>query len=127
MDNAILKKKLNTYKSGKSGRLQQVGNDVVVAVHRAWENWPGITTELCRELGINSSQLGIIIQKGKRLVKSGVVTEGEFQEIVAAGVGDSLTDTAGAPCSAIELSWKEGRLIRFPRVDDLLDFLKKAA
>jgi hypothetical protein len=128
MDNGILKKKLNTYKSGKSGRLQNVGNDVVIAVHRAWENWPGATTELCKELGINASQLGIVIQKGKRLIKSGVVTESEFQEITSlSGEGDVSGAHGSAPCSGIELSWSEGRVIRFPKVDDLLDFLKKAA
>jgi hypothetical protein len=123
MDNAILKKRLNTFKSGKSGRLQEISNEVVLAVHRAWENWPGTTAEFCRELGVSSPQMGVIIKKGKSLVKSGVVTESEFSEITSAHV----TAEAMTPCSAIELSWNEGRTIRFPRVDDLLDFLKKAA
>ena len=120
MDNAILRKRLNTFKAGKSGRLQEVSNDVVLAVHRAWENWPGKTTDLCRELGVNASQIGMIIQKGKRLIKSGVVTESEFTEITAAGA-------PVVPCNGIEVNWSEGRVIRFPRVDDLLEFLKKAA
>lgn len=124
MDNAILRKRLNTFKAGKSGRLQEISNDVILAVHRAWENWPGTTAEFCRELGVSSPQMGVIIKKGKALIKSGVVTESEFQEVALAGVGAS---SASTPCSAIELSWSEGRIIRFPRVDDLLDFLKKAA
>ena len=128
MDYAILKKRLNTFKSGKSGRLQEISDEVIVAVHRAWENWPGATKEFCRELGVSSPQLGVIIKKGKSLIKSGAVTESEFQEISAqVSVGDSSSGVSGVPCSAIELSWKEGRIIRFPRVDDLLDFLKKAA
>ena len=128
MDNAILKKRLNTFRAGKSGRLQEISNDVIVAVHRAWENWPGTTAEFCRELGVNPSQMGVVIKKGKALIKSGAVTESEFQELAAvAGVGGAAASSGTAPCSAIELSWSEGRVIRFPRVDDLLDFLKKAA
>lgn len=128
MDNAILKKRLNTFKAGKSGRLQEISNDVVLAVHRAWENWPGTTTDFCRELGVNPSQMGVIIKKGKSLIKSGAVTESEFQELALGGVGSPASVASGAvPCIAIELSWSEGRVIRFPRVDDLLDFLKKAA
>jgi hypothetical protein len=127
MENGILKKRLNTFKAGKSGRLQEISNDVVVAVHRAWENWPGTTTEFCRELGVSSPQMGVIIKKGKSLIKSGVVTESEFQEISLSGGGGTPSAPGTAPCSAIELSWSEGRVIRFPKVDDLLDFLKKAA
>ena len=127
MDNGILKKRLNTFKAGKSGRLQEISNDVVLAVHRAWENWPGTTAEFCRELGVSSPQMGVIIKKGKSLIKSGVVTESEFQELALSGGGGTPTAQGMAPCSAIELSWSEGRVIRFPKVDDLLDFLKKAA
>jgi hypothetical protein len=127
MDNGILKKRLNTFKAGKSGRLQEISNDVVLAVHRAWEHWPGTTAEFCRELGVSSPQMGVIIKKGKSLIKSGVVTESEFQEVSLSGGGDTPTAQGAAPCSGIELSWSEGRVIRFPKVDDLLDFLKKAA
>jgi len=126
MDNAILKKRLNTFKSGKSGRLQDISDEVIVAVHRAWENWPGATADFCREVGIKPTQMNVIIKSGKKLIKNGVVTESEFQEI-SAGIDGGSSAPAGAPCSGIELSWSAGRVIRFPRVDDLLDFLKKAA
>jgi hypothetical protein len=62
MDNTILKKRLNTFRAGKSGRLQEISNDVVLSVHRAWENWPGTTADFCRELGVNPSQMGVIIR-----------------------------------------------------------------
>lgn len=123
MDNAILRKRINTFKAGKSGRLQDVSNEVVIDVHRAWENWPGTTADFCRELGVSSPQMGVIIRKGKQLVKSGVVTESEFKELgVAGGVA-----VGGAPCTAIELSLSDGKVIRFPQVEQLVDFLKKAA
>lgn len=127
MDNAILKKRLNTFRAGKSGRLQDISDEVMLAVHRAWENWPGTTADFCREVGVKPTQMNVIIKSGKKLVKSGVVTESEFHELAAAGDGVASGQTGAGPCSAIELSWSEGRVIRFPKVDDLLDFLKKAA
>lgn len=121
MDNAILKKRLNTYKSAK-GTLKDVSNEVVFEVLRAWENWPGSAADLYRELGLSKMQMVTMIQKAKRLVKSGVVTESEFKEIAVAG-GISQ----GSPCQGIELGLSDGRVIRFPTVDPLLEFLKKAA
>jgi hypothetical protein len=123
MDNAILKKKLNTFKAGESGQLRAVSDDVVMEVLRAWENWPGKASDLYRELGLSKMQLVTMIQKGKRLVKSGVVQESEFKEVAVAG-----TEAVGLrPCVGIELVWGEGKVIRFPGVEPLLDFLKKAA
>ena len=124
MDNAILKKRLNTFKSGKSGRLQEVSTEVALDVLRAWENWPGKSVELYRELGLSRMQLVTMIQKAKRLVKSGAVsTENEFKEIAVA----SGALPHGGPCQGIELGLNDGRVIRFPSVDPLLEFLKKAA
>ncbi len=127
MDNTILKKRLNTFKAGKSGRLHNISDEVILAVHRAWENWPGTTADFCREVGVKSTQMNVIIKSAKKLVKSGVVTESEFEEIAMSGAGVSSARSGALPCTAIELDWSEGRVIRFPRVDDLLDFLKKAA
>lgn len=125
MDNSILKKKLNTYKSGKSGRLQQVGDEVVIEVLRAWENWPGASTELCRDLGLSKMQLVTMIQKAKRLVKAGVIPESEFKEIKIAGAESG--SGGGTGCPAIEVAWDQGKVIRFSGVELLVDFLKKVA
>jgi hypothetical protein len=122
MENTILKKRLNTFKSGKSGQLRDVSNEVALEVLRAWENWPGTAADLYRDLGLSKMQLVTMIQKAKKLVKSGVVMESEFKEIATAGKGPS-----GSPCLGIELGLSDGKVIRFPSVDPLLEFLKKAA
>ena len=128
MDNAILKKRLNTYKTEK-GTLKNVSNEVVFEVLRTWENWPGASGELYRELGLSRMQLVTMIQKAKRLVKSGVVVESEFKEIssVGVGLGSNSTTNGGGPCQGIELTLSEGRVIRFPSVEPLVEFLKRAA
>ncbi len=126
MDNAILKKRLNTFKSEK-GMLKRVSTEVVFEVLRAWENWPGRASDLYRELGLSKMQMVTMIQKAKRLVKSGAVTESEFKEISVVGSGAGGATEPGAPCTAIEVAWPGGRVIRFPGVDELVDFLKKVA
>jgi len=123
MDNVILKKRLNTYKTAK-GTLKNVSSEVVFEVLRAWENWPGASGELYRELGLSKMQMVTMIQKAKRLVKSGVVVESEFKEITTGAVPST---SAIEPCQGIELKLAEGRVIKFPTVEPLLEFLKKVA
>ena len=123
MDNAVLKKKLNTFKSHK-GTLRNVSDDVVLEVLRGWEHWPGSASDLYRELGLSKMQMVNMIHKAKRLVKNGVVPPDDFKEV-------KIADTGGfghlPPCSGIEIAWDGGKLIRFQQVDQLVDFLKKVA
>lgn len=121
MDNGVLKKRLNTFKTG-SGQLRDVSDEVVIEVLRAWENWRGTAAELYRELGLSKMQLVNMIKKAKRLVKSGVVTESEFKEVQ---VSESLSSAILNGRGAIELVWGEGKLIRFFQVNQLIEFLKK--
>jgi hypothetical protein len=124
MDNAILKKRLSTFRSVK-GSLARISNDVVMDVHKAWESWEGNTVVFAREIGITSAQLGVIIKKGKRLIKEGVVTESEFKQIQAPSA--SSEDSLDCGKGAIVMKWEKGKLIRFSAVDQLVDFLKKVA
>lgn len=119
MDNAILKKKLNTFKSEK-GSLKDVSSDVVFEVLRAWEHWPGKSSDLYRELGLSKMQMVTMIQKAKKLVKNGMAPPDDFKEIK---VSDSLTSPSG-PCIGIEIDWDNGKLIRFQQVEQLIAFLK---
>ena len=87
MDNVILRKRLNTLKSGKSGQLRDVSNDVVFDVLRTWENRTDTAAELYRELGLSKMQLVTMIQKAKKLVKNGAIVESEFKAIAPVGAG----------------------------------------
>lgn len=124
METQILKKRLNTFKSSK-GTLRNVSDDVVMDVLRCWEQWTGTAADLYRELGLSKMQLVTMIQKGKRLVKNGIITESEFKEIAVAEDDGSKTGCAGGQV-AIELEWDKKRIIRFGDVDELIKFLGKA-
>ena len=118
IDNKVIKKRLNTYKSS-GGRLSKVDDEVVLEVLRAWENWQGTAAGLYRELGLSKMQLVTMIQKAKRLVKKGAVTGGDFKEISVSSAVDRSCSSYG-----IELCWEKGHLIRFRAVGQLVEFLK---
>ncbi len=124
MDHNILKKKLNTFKTSK-GKLTQVSNDVVLEVLRAWEEWPGSAADLYRAIGLSKMQLVTMIQKAKRLVKSGAVIETDFKEVKLDQLALGGLAASGSGC--IELIWDNGKLIRFSQVEQLIEFLKKVA
>lgn len=110
MDNAILKKKLNTFKSYK-GTLRDVSDEVVFEVLRSWENWPGKSSDLYRELGLSKMQMVTMIQKAKKLVKTGMAPPDEFKEIKVLESLSNLVSLASGPCSGVEVLWNGGKLM----------------
>ena len=124
MDNGILKKKLSTFRTPK-GKLTRVSEEVLIEVIRTWEQWSGSSSEMAKDLGLTMRQLVILVEKAKKLVRDGGYLGGDFKEIK---VEDGhLVFGQASPCSGIEMSWDNGKLIRFQAVDQLIDFLKKVA
>jgi hypothetical protein len=123
METAILRKRLNTFKSAK-GTLRKVSNEVVLEVLRGWEGWTGKTSEYYREIGLSRMQMVTMIQKGKKLVKSGALTESEFREL-SVPVSDGLSSIGASV--GMELKLDASRAIRFSQVDQLVEFLKKTS
>lgn len=121
MENSVIRKRLNTFKSSK-GTLTRVSDDVVMEVLRGWESWTGTAAEYYREIGISKQQLWVLIKKGKNLIKSGKVMESEFKEI-----GVPMAVTAGFDGIGMELKLDGNCAIRFGQVDQLVEFLKKKA
>lgn len=122
MESAIIRKRLNTFKSAK-GKLTRVSDDVVIEVLRGWESWPGKAVDYYRDIGITRQQLWVLIKKGKSLVKSGRVTESEFREISLPMVGQDV----GLGGIGMELKLDANRAIKFSQVDQLVDFIKKTS
>ena len=128
MDNTKLKKQLSTFRSPK-GIIKNVSNEVYFELLRAWESWTGPSKEFYVSIGVSKTQAAGILGKAKRLQRDGAFGAIEFNEVK---VGELLPGIVGpigtgGPCTAIELNWDGGKVIRFPYVEQLLDFLKKAA
>jgi hypothetical protein len=67
-----------------------------------------------------------MIGKAKKLRREGHFPVEEFKEVkIADNTPGPVSSLDG--CNVIELSWENGRTIRFGQVEQLIDFLKKAA
>lgn len=120
MDIIILKKRLTTFQTD-NGRLKNVSDELLIDLLRAWESWTGKAKEFYGGLGVSKQAMATLIRKAKKLSRDGA--GGEFKEVNIA----SILGPAPSTIVAIEVTWDNGKVIRFPSVDQLIDFLKKVA
>lgn len=125
MDIEILKKKISTYR-GEAGRVRITDDALMMEILTSWEQWKGPIKEFYRAIGVSAKGMASIIGRAKKLRREGYFPAEEFKEVK---ILDSGSDPAMrlSGCNVIELSWENGRLIRFGQVEQLIDFLKKAA
>lgn len=123
MDLEILKKRLSSYRTPK-GRLTRVPDELLVDILLAWEKWTGPGSGFYSALGADHRKMAGLIGRAKKLKREGFFPEEAFKEIKV----ESRDQSAGPnPCQGIEIVWDNGKLIRFPQVELLIDFLKKVA
>jgi hypothetical protein len=123
MDLEILNKKISSYRDN-GGRVRKVSDELLMEILEAWEQWTGPARGFYTALGISSNGISSIIGRAKKLKREGFPA-GDFKEIKLENP-PSFSGQMG-PCSGIELSWDQGKIIRFQQVDQLIDFLKKVA
>ena len=121
MDLEVLKKKLSTYKNSR-GQVRGVNDDLLLEVLSAWEHWTGTAKEFYKSIGISSKGMASMIGKAKRLKREGHSLT--FEEIKVEGLTDNDNPTP-LVCD-IEVQDKN-KVIRFRKVDHLVEYLKKAA
>ena len=86
------------------------------------EGWTGKPKDFYRSIGVNSNQIAFLLGKAKKMAREGQFPAEEFKEVQL----DGIVGSTGS-CSGIELCWDQGKVIRFPLVEQLIDFLKKVA
>ena len=124
MDLAILRKKINTFRT-KTGRLTNVSDELLGELLHAWENWTGATRGFYKELGVDHRKMGKLMGKAKRLKREGFFDGVDFKEIEVANNIESITPIPmGDSVCGIELVW-QGNIIRFRDNALLLDFLER--
>ena len=99
-----------------------MSDEVLFELLTAWENWSGPLRAFYTALGVSSTGMASMLGKAKKLKKKGYFSESEFKEIK---VAESSPSTAICRSVGITLRWSGGRVIRFPRVDELIEFLDK--
>ena len=123
MDLEILKKRLSSYRTPK-GRLTRVPDELLVDILLAWEQWTGPGSGFYTALGADHRKMAGLIGRAKKLKREGFFPEEAFKEIK---VSDLSPSGVAVPCQGIEIIWDNGKLIRFPQVEYLIDFLKKVS
>ena len=122
MDLEVLKKRLSSYRTTK-GRLTRVPDELLVDILIAWEQWTGPGAGFYSALGADSRKMAKLIGKAKQLKREGRFPEETFKEIKIEGHPAGISP----PCTGIEVVWENGKIIRFPQVEYLIDFLKRAS
>ena len=117
MELEILKKKLNTYRTGK-GRLTKIPDELAYEMLINWEEWTGPAKGFYSAIGADYRKVAGILGRAKKLKREGHFSEESFKEIkIAEPVS---VDSCIAP---ITMKWEKGRIIRFSQVNQLVDFL----
>lgn len=126
MDLEVLKKKISTFR-GDGGRVRITDESLLMEVLLAWEQWTGKAGGFYSAIGVSQTGMASIIGRAKKLRREGHFPAADFKEIkVESSIVSSAGGSRGSPCG-IEISWENGKVIRFSVVDQLVDFLKKVA
>lgn len=124
MDLSVLAKKISSYRSPK-GQVRNLPNELLAEILHAWEQWTGSGIGFYSAIGVNQKKMAKIMGKAKQLKRDGAFDGLNFTEVVLDQDSGQVIELP--PCSGVELVWDGGRIIRFSRVEMLLDFLRKAA
>lgn len=133
MDILILKKKIDGYRDS-AGSIKNMPPELLLELRQTWEHYAGSSDQFRSELGVRAGTLRNLLKESKKLnhvlasagaIDLGVVSEDE------AGAPAQVTphsEENGVSSNALVLTFDNGsKTIRFPNVDLLIDFMRKAA
>ena len=121
MELEILKKKLGSYR-GEGGRIRNVPDELLLEILFAWEQWTGPAKTFYKQLGSSNTGMASMMGKAKKLKREGVNLA--FKEVGIEGI--THTDNPSSIICDIEVQERD-KIIRFRKVDLLIEYLKKAA
>jgi hypothetical protein len=121
MDLEVLKKKLSSFK-GEGGKVTKVSDELLLEILSAWENWKGSAKDFYRGIGSNHKKMARMLGKAKQLKRDGHTIP--FEELKIEGI--THTDSPSTISCDIEVQ-ENNKIIRFRKVDLLIEYLKKVA
>lgn len=122
MELEVLRKKLSSFKT-EGGKTKNVSDDLLLEILSAWEHWGGSAIDFYRGIGSNNKSMAALLRKAKRLKREGATMP--FSEVKFDDMSASGPDMASFPCD-IEVQ-DHNKVIRFRKVDLLIEYLKKVA
>lgn len=120
MELEVMRKKLDAFKT-PGGSYKNIKGELLVELLRAWEQHTGPSTELAKQLGMKPNQLNRQIREARKAAARSDAIDPAFEELQMPGASES---TGGA---VIEMSWGGDKVVKFPNVDCLVEFLRKAS
>jgi len=134
MDLMILKKKIDGYRAG-NGSIKNVPAELLLELRQTWEHYTGSAEQFRSELGVKTGTLRNLLIESKKLnhviASAGAVglAVGNESENGQADQEDAVQSVENRLSQdALELVFDQGtKVIRFPSVDTLIDFLRKSA
>jgi hypothetical protein len=134
MDLMILKKKIDGYRAG-NGSIKNVPAELLLELRQTWEHYTGSAEQFRSELGVKTGTLRNLLIESKKLnhvIASAGAVELALGNESETGHADQIDAVQAvenkASQDALELVFDQGtKVIRFPSVDTLIDFLRKSA
>ncbi len=126
MDLEVLKKRISSYRT-PGGRITRLPDELLCEILVAWEQWTGVASGFYAAIGADHRKMASLIGRAKKLKREGHFPEENFKEIKVQESPSGLLSLTSGPCNGVEILWDNGKLIRFPNVDNLIDFLKKVS
>jgi hypothetical protein len=131
MDLVILKKKLDGYRAS-SGSIKNVAPELLLELRQTWEHYTGTPEQFRSELGVKMGTLRNLLTESKKLnhvlASAGAVGLAIDGEGAIEAPEQSHSEGNAISGQVLELAFDNGsKVIRFPSVDLLIDFMRKSA
>jgi hypothetical protein len=124
MDMPILKKKLDGYRDG-TGCIKNVPPELLLELRNTWEHYTGSPEQFRSELGVRTGTLRNLLIESRKL--NHVIASVGAVGLAIEGSATEQTQSSGNG-GVLELSFDNGsKVIRFPNVDVLIEFMRKSA
>lgn len=126
MDLVILKKKIDGYRAA-NGSIKKIPPELLLELRHTWEHYVGSHEQFRSELGVKMGTLRNLLNESKKL--NHVIASAAAVEMVHEGpIDQNMSAPSNASGQGLELIFDHGtKVIRFPSVEVLVDFLRKSA
>ncbi len=130
MDLMILKKKIDGYRAA-NGSIKNVPPELLLELRQRWERYTGSPEQFRSELGVKTGTLRNLLIESRKL-NHVIASAGAVGLVPVENGGETIDqeqrDGSRSADDALELVFDHGnKVIRFPSVDILIDFLRKSA
>ena len=132
MDMVILKKKIDGNRES-NGSIKHEPMEQLLELRQTWEHYTGSADQFRSELGVKTGTLRNLLKESKKLNhvigSAGAVglAVGDGDEEMASSQEVPSSMGQGPSSNILELTFDNGsKTIRFPTVDLLVDFMRKA-